>query len=247
MPLRSVLFTAAFLIAWFGRQLLVQADEPVAPKAFIDGTGPGWVTLTGDDFAKVNGNDDTWVWDGSHVVGTGKPVGVTRSKKQYTNFEFVGEWKHNSSGGNSGFFAWTPPAVLENLPPGKLPAGGIEVQILDHGYVEKYEQATGKKVSEKERFFTTNGDIFAVGTSKMTPFEPLSPNGSRSFPRKNLSKGHGEWNHYYVRAINGELRLWVNGEEVSGGNNCEPRTGHLCLEAEGAPIEFKNIRVRELP
>ena len=33
----------------------------------------------------------------------------------------------------------------------------------------------------------------------------------------------GEWNHYYVRAINGEIRLWVNGEEVSGGTGCEPR------------------------
>ena len=58
----------------------------------------------------------------------------------------------------------------------------------------------------------------------MTPFPPLSPNGSRSFPSKNLSKGVGEWNHYYVRCINGEVRLWVNGEEVSGGTGCEPRT-----------------------
>ena len=50
-----------------------------------------------------------------------------------------------------------------------------------------------------------------------------------------------------VMAINGELRLWVNGEEVSGGNGAEPRTGYLCLESEGSPIEFKNIRIRELP
>ena len=74
-----------------------------------------------------------------------------------------------------------------------------------------------------------------------------SPDGQRSFPRKNLSKGFGEWNHYYVRAINGEIRLWVNGEEVSGGNNIEPRSGYLCLESEGAPVEFKGIRIRELP
>jgi hypothetical protein len=89
--------------------------------------------------------------------------------------------------------------------------------------------------------------VIAVGKSKMNPFPPLSPNGSRSFPRRELSKGVGEWNHYYVRAINGEVRLWINGEEVSGGNNCEPRTGYLCLESEGSPIEFKNIRIRELP
>jgi hypothetical protein len=81
----------------------------------------------------------------------------------------------------------------------------------------------------------------------MKPFPPVSANGARSFPRKNLSKGVGEWNHYYVRAINGEVRLWVNGEEVSGGTNIQPANGYLCLESEGAPVEFKEIRIRELP
>ena len=81
----------------------------------------------------------------------------------------------------------------------------------------------------------------------MQPFPPVSPDGSRSFPRKNLSKGIGEWNHYYVRAINGEVRLWVNGEEVSGGTEVRPATGHLCLESEGAPMEFRELRIRELP
>ena len=69
----------------------------------------------------------------------------------------------------------------------------------------------------------------------------------RSFPSKYLSKGHGEWNHYYIRAINGEVRLWVNGEEVSGGTDCDPSTGYICLESEGSPILFRKIRVRELP
>jgi Domain of Unknown Function (DUF1080) len=115
--------------------------------------------------------------------------------------------------------------------------------MLDHGYKEQYEKSSGKKGD----WFTTNGDIFPVGNSKLKPFPPLSPNGSRSFPRKNLSKGVNEWNHYYVRAINGEVRLWVNGEEVSGGSGAVPSTGYLCLEAEGSPIEFKHFRVRELP
>ena len=69
----------------------------------------------------------------------------------------------------------------------------------------------------------------------------------RSFPRKHLSKGVGQWNHYYVRAINGEIRLWVNGQEVSGGTGAEPAFGYLYLESEGAPVEFRNLRIRELP
>jgi len=219
------------------------AAEPSLPKAFVDGTGPGWKALTGADFEHVNCSDDTWAWKDGAVKCTGQPVGVIRSKKQLTNFELVAQWKHLEAGGNSGIFVWASEESLKDLKPGVLPRGGIEVQILDHGFTEKFEKATGNKSD----WFTTNGDVFLVGTSKMKPFAPVSPDGTRSFPRKKLSKGVGEWNHYYVRCINGEVRLWVNGEEVSGGAECEPRSGYLCLESEGAPIEFKDLRLRELP
>jgi hypothetical protein len=212
------------------------------PKAFVDGTGLGWSVLGEKDFTPVNGAPDTWSWKGGVLHCTGRPVGVMRTRKQYTNFELVVQWKHLESGGNSGVFVWAPEASLKDLKPGHLPKSGIEVQILDHGYTQKFEKATGKKAIN----FTTNGDVFPYGTAKMRPLPPTSPNGIRGFPRKNLSKGFGEWNHYYVRAVNAEIRLWVNGEEVSGGEKCEPRTGFLCLESEGAPVEFKELRIREL-
>ena len=224
--------------------MAVPADGPVEqPRAFIDGTGPGWKQLTADDFENVNCNQETWTWKSGEVHCTGKPIGVCRTKKLYTNFELVAQWRHNKSAGNSGIFVWVPEEALKNLKPGRLPSAGVEVQILDHGYAGQYEKRTKKKPD----FFTTNGDVFPVGKSKMKPFPPTSPNGSRSFPRKNLSKGVGEWNHYYVRSINGEIRLWVNGEEVSGGEHIEPRRGYLCLESEGSPIDFKELRIRELP
>ena len=103
-----------------------------------------------------------------------------------------------------------------------------------------------KSRGEKTDWFGTNGDVFAVGV-KLKPFPPLSPDGSRSFPRKHLARGHGQWNHYYIRAINGEVRLWVNGEEVSGGTGAQPSSGYICLESEGSPIQFRKLRVRELP
>ncbi|MCC6421392.1 MAG: DUF1080 domain-containing protein [Gemmataceae bacterium] len=240
--------TGTLALGWlalvFTAAVLPGQGPSAAPKACIDGTGPGWQQLGGKDFVNVNGDSDTWTWkqDGS-VHCTGKPVGVTATKKAYKNFELVVEWKHLKSAGNSGVFVWCPKEALDGLPKNKLPGSGIEVQVLDNGFTKQYEERAKKKGD----WFTTHGDVFAVGKSKMKPFPPTSPNGSRSFPRKNLSKSAGEWNHYYIRAINGEVRLWVNGEEVSGGNNCEPRTGHLCLESEGAPIEFRNIRIRELP
>lgn len=223
---------------------VLHAEEKVAPKrAYIDGTGPGWVTLTEKDFVDVNGDDDTWTFDGAYVTGTGKPIGVNRTVKTYKNFEIVYEWKHMKHAGNSGMFLWVQKDALDVLKPNQLPRSGIEIQALDHGYQENWIKKNGKK----SEWFTTNGDVFAVGKSTFKPFEPISPNGSRSFPRKERSNGFGKWNHYYVRAINGEVRLWVNGEEVSGGSDCNPAEGYLCLEAEGSEIHFRNIRIRELP
>ena len=219
------------------------AREPQnAPRAFVDGRGTGWRTLGEKDFVNVNCLPGTWTWKGDLLSCTGQPVGVLRTGKTFTNFELVVQWRHLRAAGNSGVFVWVPEASLKDLKPGALPHG-IEVQILDHGYTEYYQKQSGKKAD----WFTTHGDVFPVGTSKLTPFPPLSPNGSRSFPQKRLSKGVGQWNDYYIRCINGEVRLWVNGEEVSGGNNSDPRTGYLCLESEGSPIEFKNLRIRELP
>jgi hypothetical protein len=163
--------------------------------------------------------------------------------------ELVVEWMHKKPAGNSGVFLWGTKESIDELAAAgsrrRLPTG-IEVQILDHGYKENYLQKNKSKRPE-ELFFSTNGDVFPTGTTKMTPFPPTSPNGERSFPRKELCKGAGEWNHYYVRAINGEVRLWVNGEEVSGGKDCTPASGYLCLESEGSPIEFRNLRLRVLP
>jgi hypothetical protein len=234
------------LLLSFGVFLIVstvQADDAVVvTKAFIDGTGPGWQKLGEADFENVNTDPDTWKWTEDGVHCSGAPIGVTRSKKKYTNFELVATWRHLKSGGNSGIFLWASEEALTGLKPGTLPPGGIEVQVLDHGFKEQYEKG-GKKAD----WFTTNGDVFPVGKSDMKPFPPAAPGGKRSFPTKELSKGINQWNHYYVRAINGEVRLWVNGEEVSGGTDCKPNTGYLCLESEGAPIDFKGLRIRELP
>lgn len=215
--------------------------EPVKP--FIDDTQPGWRALTREDFTNVNSTADTWTWKDDLLICSGKPVSVLRTQKTYRNFEFVVEWSHQKPAGNSGVFIWTTPESIRRLEASGKPGlpDGIEVQVLDHAYTDQMK-AAGKPTD----WFGTHGDVFPVRV-KMTPFAPTSPNGERSFPRKHLAKGHGQWNHYYIRAINGEVRLWVNGEEVGGGTACDPADGHLCLESEGSPIHFRRLRIRELP
>lgn len=213
-----------------------------SPKAIIDGSGPGWKPLTEEDFVNVNLDPDTWRWTNGVAHCKGQPVGVMRYQSIVTNLELVLEWRHLRPGGNSGVFVWGTPASFNALKRNALPQG-IEVQVLDLAYGEQYEKEHKKKAD----WFTSHGDVFPTGGSKMTPFPPVSPDGSRSFPTKHLTRGVGQWNHYYVRCINGEVRLWVNGEEVSGGTGCQPSTGYLALESEGSPVEFRNLRMRVLP
>jgi hypothetical protein len=221
----------------------ILAQKPPKTFAIIDATGSDWRQLGGDDFVNVNCREETWEWNDGYAKCNGQPVGVIRTKETFENFELVAQWRHMEFGGNSGIFIWAPTDGFEGLKPGQFPAAGIEVQILDEGYTKKYSDSTGKSAD----WFTTQGDVFPVNKATMKPFPPLSPNGNRSFPSGEFTLPSPEWNSYYVRAINGEVRLWVNGHEVSGGNDCEPAMGHICLESEGAPVEFNNIKIRVLP
>ena len=37
------------------------------------------------------------------------------------------------------------------------------------------------------------------------------------------------------------IRVTVNGDLVNEGSNCSVTEGAICLQSEGAPIEFRNI------
>ena len=191
--------------------------------------------LTG--WVNANCAPETWSVRDGMIHCTGRPTGALRTARQYENFILEVEWRHLTSGGNSGVFIWGTPIAAPGVPFLR----GIEVQVLDHGYAEKYEKQTGKKSD----WFTTHGDVFPIHGATMKPFG--RHNGDRSFPSEERSKPTPEWNHYRIVCTNGVVRLHVNGKEVSGGENCNYRKGYLALESEGAPVEFRNIRIQELP
>lgn len=180
----------------------------------------GWVN--------VNCAPETWGAKDGVLTCTGAPIGALRTEKQYENFIFECDWRHLKSGGNAGVFIWASPISWPGVP--FLRA--IEVQVLDHGY--------GNTES-----YTTHGDVFPIHGSTMAPFG--RSRGMRSFPSEQRSKPSPEWNHYHIEAKDGVLRLSVNGKEVSGGEKCVWRKGYLALESEGAPVEWRNLRVKELP
>src|SRR5262249_54286185 len=119
-----------------------------------------------------------------------------------------------------------PPAV------GKPFSRAIEVQILD---------GRNSDVS------TSHGDVFAIQGATMKPDRPHPKGAMRSLPREHRARPAPEWNHYRITCNDGTITLAVNGKDVSGGSDCVPRKGYICLEAEGTECHFREIRLQELP
>lgn len=212
-------FLHILLTASLASSLLAAAKEEFTPL-FNGRDLSGWVN--------VNCAPETFTVRDGLLHCDGVPTGALRTERQYENFILELEWRHLKSGGNAGVFIWSSP----------LPAVGqpflraVEVQVLDHGY-------------GKSDWFTTHGDVFPIHGTTMKPFPPSR--GDRSFPRELRSKGTNEWNHYRIVATNGVLRLSVNGAEVSGGSECNWRKGYIALESEGGWVDWRNLRICELP
>lgn len=88
-----------------------------------------------------------------------------------------------------------------------------------------------------------HGEFIAVGGLK---FIPDNPRGARSMSIENRAKGRREWNTYTVVAVDGGIKLAVNGKFVNGISQATQKKGFLGLQSEGAEIHFRNIRIMEL-
>ena len=211
---------------------------PLAPTV-VGQSVPQFVDLfNGKDltgWVNVNTAPDTWKVKDGLLICSGHPIGVMRSQKQYENFVLHIEWMHMEPGGNSGVFAWSN-AVPD--PEGRLP-NGVEVQMLELDWPN-----LNKVNGVTPPIAYVHGELFGVGGVKTVPD---NPRGERSKSVENRCKGKGEWNVYDVVAVDGVIKLSVNGKFVNGIQKSSQKKGYLCLESEGAEIHFRNIRILELP
>lgn len=189
--------------------------------------------LTG--WVNVNTAPDTWSVENGMLMCSGKPTGVMRTVKQYENFLLHVEWMHTEPGGNSGMFLWSGP----NANPGTPFPDGVEVQMLE---LDWPKLNTRNGVVPPVAY--VHGELFGVGKLKITPDNPRNV---RSMSIENRAKGRGEWNTYDVVAIDGVIKLSVNGKYVNGISHATQKKGYICVESEGAKIYFRNIRIMELP
>jgi hypothetical protein len=211
------------LVATFGKEVQWQN---VLDEKNVSGETIKWF--------QVNTEPDTWRLEDDILVCTGLPIGVIRSEKEYENFIMHIEWRHMEAGGNSGTFVWSSAVPGEN----RLP-DGVEVQMLELDWVNQ-NLING----EKPPIAYVHGELFGVGGVEVIPD---NPRGKRSKSVENRCKGKGEWNTYDVVCVDGTIKLSVNGKFVNGISKSSQKKGYICLEAEGAEIHFRNIKIIELP
>src|SRR5688572_15398665 len=202
---------AAALLVTATTLLFAQSGQVLQWRDLFNGKDlSGWVD--------VNTSPETWSIREGLLINTGKPIGVMRSDKEYENFLLHVEWRHMEKGGNSGVFAWSSaiPGEKNRLP------DGVEIQMLDPGWVELHRKPDG----ELPPIAYVHGELFGVGGVNIVPD---NPRGVRSKSVENLVKGTGEWNTYDVVAVDGTIKLAVNGKFVNGITKSTKRKGYLCL------------------
>ena len=225
---RHSLFCVFVIGAMFSANVASTVAEDLVFRDLFNGKDlTGWVD--------VNTSPETWSVKDGLLVCTGQPIGVMRSDRQYENFILQIEWRHMEPGGNSGIFLWCDAVPGKN----RLPKG-MEVQMLELDWVNQHKQKDGSLPP----IAYVHGELFGAGG--MTA-DPDNPRGTRSKSLENRCLGHGQWNEYVVVAVDGTVKLSVNGKFVNSIRNASVKKGYLCLESEGKEIHFRNIKIMELP
>ncbi len=224
MPIDKRLFRyffAALLTPWMlvVTARIVGGQDDMRPM-FNGKDFSGWV--------RTNTPSQTWTYQDDVVACSGTPIGEIRTDKMYQNFIMELEWRHMVPKGNAGVFIWADDITARGVPFHR----GIEVQVLENAYGDT-------------KSHTTHGDIFPIHGATMTPVNGRG--GGRAFPIENRFKPSPEWNHYRIEGRDGEISLAVNGKIVTRGKNCVPRKGYICLESEGGVVQYRNVRIQELP
>lgn len=179
-----------------------------------------WNWVSDDESSK---KEQVWTIKEGVLHCTGTPRGYLRTHgDNYHDYVLTVEWRwpENSPGGNNGVLVHTStPAELGVWPK------SIEVQLA-HGQA---------------------GDFWVIGTDLDVPDE-----ASRKKDRRHLNltddseKPIGQWNQMRITCHADKITVKVNGDLVNEATNCSVTEGAICLQSEGAPIEFRRVELQKI-
>lgn len=186
--------------------------------------GDGFVSLMpANDIAEhwtVEGKApaEAWTLRDGVIACSGQPNGFLRSRKSYRNFVLRAEWRFQKG--------WTPPKDGD-----EWPNAGF--------FIHAKETSDGWPVSlEVQGYFGEVGSLFGVRGGKIT--------GAKRGPFVKERPEFGAWDSYEIISKDGKITVVLNGKVVNEGTGAWPREGNICLQSEGWPVYYRNVRVKEL-
>lgn len=160
--------------------------------------------------------EDVWSVEDGVLICKGNPVGYIRTTADYTNYVLKLEWRFNpvtKKAGNSG-------VLLRMVGEDKVWPRSIEAQ-LESGNA---------------------GDFWNIDKFVMT-VDPARTNGRNTRKTHGAERPIGEWNEYEIIVDHSNVTLKVNGEVLNTATQVEEVPGKICLQSEGAEIQFRDIRL----
>jgi hypothetical protein len=195
--------------------LALRASAQDQPISLFNGKDlSGWTPVLAQEKADPA---QTWSVANGLLKCTGKPAGYIKTDQEFGDYVLTLEWRWpaGTEGGNNGVLvhASTPRAL------GIWPRS-IEVQLLKGNA----------------------GDLWVIGTDLDVPDEATRKQGRRHRNlTENSEKPVGEWNRLEITCKGDTIRVKVNDDLVNEATHCSVTRGAICLQSEGAPIEFRNI------
>lgn len=161
---------------------------------------------------------DVWkVRDGA-IWCKGEPTGFIRTKKQYSDFKLVFEWRWPEKPSNSG-------VLLHMSGEEKIWPLCMEAQLMH------------KRAGD----FVGMGCDFNEDKNKRGEFISYAPRMNDSNEKK-----PGGWNTYEIVCNGDTIELKVNGQLQNKATGVSIRKGFIGFQSEGSPIMFRNIKLTPL-
>lgn len=210
---------AVLLIAMIGPGAAL-ADESEAVVLFNGKDLAGWKAVLADEKAKP---EDVWSVKDGVLACKGEPRGYIRTEKgDFANYVLKLQWRFppGTKGGNSGVLVHTSTPNAIGIWPKSLEAQ------LNH---------------------LNAGDIWVIGETCEIENAAERVKGRRHLNLTDDSeKPIGEWNQYEITCQGDDLKIKVNGVLVNHVTKCSAAKGAICLQSEGAPIEFREITLQPI-
>jgi hypothetical protein len=175
----------------------------------------GWTAVLADEKATAA---DVWNVRDGVLHCKGEPRGYLRTERDdFENYVLKVQWRFpaGTKGGNSG-------VLVHTSTPGAI---GIWPKSL-----------------EAQLNHLNAGDIWVIGETCQIENAAERVKGRRHLNLTDDSeKPIGEWNQYEIICDGDDLKIKVNGVLVNHVTKCSATKGAICLQSEGAEVEFREM------